>query len=66
MKKNIGKMDRVVRLVLGLIAWVAALFVSSIILKIILLLVGIFCILEALLSRCALYAILGKNTCPIE
>lgn len=66
MKKNIGKFDRVVRLVLGLLAWVAALYVGAIILKIVLLLVGIFCVLEALLSRCALYALLGKNTCPIE
>ena len=66
MKKNMGKADRVVRLVFGLIALLAALFVTGLVLKLVLLFFGLFCLLEALVSRCALYAILGKNTCPIE
>ena len=66
MKKNIGTKDRAVRFILGLLALIAILFVSGLLFKIILGVFGIFCIGEALISRCALYAILGKNTCPIE
>lgn len=66
MKKNIGNRDRAVRFILGLLALIAFFFVSSLIFKIVLGVFGLFCILEALISRCALYALLGKNTCPIE
>ena len=66
MKKNIGNRDRAVRFILGLLALIAIFFVSSLIFKIVLGVFGLFCILEALISRCALYALLGKNTCPIE
>ena len=66
MKKNIGTMDRVARVIIGFIAFVLIFFVSSLVLKIVLLFLGLFSIVEALISRCALYALLGKNTCPIE
>ncbi len=66
MKKNIGTPDRIVRAILGIIACLAIFFVSSVGLKIVLGVLGIFSIIEALLSRCALYALLGKNTCPVE
>ena len=65
-RKNIGTIDRVVRVALGLVALIAIFFVSSTVLKVVLVLLGIFSITEALLSRCVVYALLGRNTCPIE
>ena len=66
MKKNIGTFDRLIRLLLGIIFLILTFFISSVLFKIIFILFGIFCIAEALLSRCVLYALMGKNTCPLE
>lgn len=66
MKKNIGTADRLVRLILAIIIGVVILFVNSIILKIMLAVFAIFVLYEALVGWCALYAILGKNTCPVK
>jgi hypothetical protein len=66
MKKNIGTVDRFIRFVLGLVAFIAIFFVSAVGLKVFLAILGVFSITEALLSRCAVYALLGRNTCPIE
>ena len=60
--KNIGKKDRVIRLVIGigLLIWAVTttwspwlLFFSG------------FTLFEAIFSWCGFYAALGKNTCPI-
>jgi hypothetical protein len=66
MKKNIGKMDRVARLLIGVVCLVAVFFVSIMWLKIILVALGIFSIYEALVGWCAFYMLIGRNTCPIE
>lgn len=59
---NIGKRDRIVRLVVGiaLLAWAMLtgwnwwlVFFSG------------FCFFEAAFSWCGMYAALGKNTCPM-
>jgi hypothetical protein len=60
MKKNIGKPDRILRLIVGLILLALAYWNMSWIL----LLAGIFTLFEALMSWCILYQILGKNSCP--
>ena len=69
MKLNVGKPDRIVRFIIGLIilltaffglkgaeAW--ALWVNYI--------VGAVLLLTGLFGFCPLYAILGGNTCPSE
>ncbi len=66
MKKNIGRVDRITRIVIGIIACFAVFFVPSTGIKVALGLLGIFSIGEALISRCVLYALLGRNTCPVE
>jgi heme A synthase len=68
MRPNIGARDRMVRFGIGVIltaigiyvtyrinAWVGALIV----------LLGAFSIFEALYGWCVVYALLGKNTCPV-
>lgn len=66
MKKNIGTFDRVARLLLGIALLIGIFFVSNIFTQIILGMFGIFCVYEALASWCAFYALIGKNTCPLE
>ena len=60
MKKNIGKPDRILRLIVGLLLLVWAYVQMSWIL----LILGLFTLFEASMSWCILYQILGKSSCP--
>jgi hypothetical protein len=60
MKKNIGKSDRILRLIVGLLLLGWAYWQMSWIL----LILGLFTLFEATMSWCILYQILGKNSCP--
>ena len=62
MKKNIGKNDRILRLCIGIVLLVIAFFMTGWGATIIAL-GGLFCLFEAATSWCALYQILGKNSC---
>lgn len=61
--KNIGKNDRLLRLVigLGLLLWAINTTWSPI-----LLFFSGFAIFEVLFSWCGFYAAIGKTTCPVE
>lgn len=64
MKKNVGTLDRIVRLILA--AVLAVLFLMKIVsgtLGIILLVVAAVLILTSLINFCPLYAIFGIKTC---
>ncbi|HEY5236296.1 MAG TPA: DUF2892 domain-containing protein [Rhabdochlamydiaceae bacterium] len=60
MKKNIGKPDRILRLIVGILLLGWAYWQMSWVL----LVLGLFTLFEALMSWCILYQILGKNSCP--
>jgi hypothetical protein len=60
MKKNIGKPDRLLRLIVGILLLGCAYWKMSWIL----LVLALFTLFEALMSWCILYQILGKNSCP--
>jgi hypothetical protein len=62
MKKNIGEVDRLVRLAISVIFFLIAWWYSSWIAFFI----GLFTLYEAVASWCLLYQLLGKNSCPIE
>ena len=67
MKKNIGTLDRVLRLIIAIVLFVIAFVIlMPVVVKIILILFGVFCLYEALVSWCAFYAMIGKTTCPME
>lgn len=66
MKKNIGTSDRLLRLGLAIVIAIGILFTSSIVLRIILAIVSLFVLYEAVVGWCALYQLIGKNTCPIS
>ena len=61
--RNIGRKDKLFRLVLGIIILLIAIFTTW---NPILLFVSGFCLFEAIFSWCGVYAALGKNTCPIK
>ena len=66
MKKNIGTIDRIVRLIIAIALFVGVFYVPRGYLKIILSLASVFTLYESLFGWCAFYALIGKNTCPIS
>lgn len=62
MQKNIGKSDRILRFVIGLVLLVAAWWASSWIL----LAIALFTFYEAAASWCVFYQLIGRNSCPIN
>jgi hypothetical protein len=67
MKKNIGTADRVVRMVIGIIL-IGIVFIVPVfgIMKIVLLVIGLFSLFQAFAGWCLLYQFMGKNTCPVQ
>lgn len=62
MKKNIGTLDRLLRLAMAILILLYSWWQSSWIA----LGISIFVFYEALAGWCILYQILGKNSCPID
>ena len=62
MKQNIGTADRIFRLILGVGLLLYGLSVGSggFVLG------GVFSLYEALVSWCALYQLIGRNTCSLS
>ena len=59
-------MDRIVRLILGIVALIGAVFAENVLVAGVLALLGLFCLFQALTSWCLFYMLIGKRTCPIE
>lgn len=66
MKKNIGTPDRMLRPAMAVVVGAGILFTDSRILQASLALGSLFILYEAVVGWCALYALLGKNTCPVN
>ncbi|NTV30384.1 DUF2892 domain-containing protein [candidate division WWE3 bacterium] len=62
MRKNIGTTDRIIRILIGVICLIAALILRNLFIAAL----GVFALYEGLASWCALYQLIGKNTCPID
>lgn len=65
MKKNIGSIDKIVRLVIA--STIAILFLTETItgtLGVILLIIAAALIITSVVNFCGLYTLLGINTCP--
>ena len=67
MKKNMGSADRIIRVLLAIVA--AVLYftgtISGTVAIILLVLAGVF-VLTSLISFCPLYAPFGLKTCPVQ
>lgn len=67
MKKNMGPVDRIVRIILA--AVFAALYFTNTVsgtLGIVMLLLGGVFLFTSVISFCPLYTLLGINTCPVK
>ncbi len=67
MKKNMGAVDKLVRLVVALLIIIAYYqeIVTGVLAIVFLIVSGIF-VLTSLVSICPLYSIFGIKTCPLE
>ena len=67
MKKNVGNLDRVIRIILAVV--ISILYFTNVISGtsglVLLVLAGIF-LLTSFIGFCPLYAIFGLNTCPVK
>ncbi|HRG01147.1 MAG: DUF2892 domain-containing protein [Bacteroidia bacterium] len=65
MKKNMGNIDRIIRILVAIV--IAVLFFTNVISGtlglVLLVLAGVF-VLTSLISFCPLYTLVGINTCP--
>ena len=64
MKKNVGRTDQIIRIVAGIILVAVGFLVpmASTALQVVVILIGAFLIVTAILSFCPLYALLKINT----
>jgi hypothetical protein len=65
LKKNVGGIDRVLRIVVG-VALLAAFFALPEMTGRWFLLIGIVPLATGLMSSCPLYSVLGVSTCPMQ
>lgn len=65
LKKNVGGIDRILRIVVGL-ALIAGFFLNPDASMRWLYLIGIVPLATGLMSSCLLYSVLGINTCPMK
>ncbi|WP_204114118.1 YgaP family membrane protein [Shimia biformata] len=61
LKKNVGTIDRILRIILGIALLVAYAMTGSL-----WLLIGIVPLVSGLMSSCMFYSILGLSTCPVK
>jgi len=66
MNKNLGTTDRITRLLLAVMVGAGVLVTKSIAFQLVLVVLSLFVFYEALAGWCILYALMGKNTCPIS
>jgi hypothetical protein len=66
MKKNVGNIDKVIRLFLAVLFAFISIFLTTGILRILLGFLAFMMIFTAITKYCLLYTILGMNTCDID
>lgn len=66
MTKNIGKKDRIIRFIIGMLLLLLITFTDNRFIQWILFLLVLTSFFQALVGRCFIYALLGKNTCPVK
>jgi hypothetical protein len=64
--KNIGTGDRIVRIALAGALLLLAFLIDMEIIEYVVLAAGLFTFMQGVFGWCALYALLGVNTCPVS
>jgi hypothetical protein len=62
MEKNVGKVDSIIRLILGIILVIAGLAYLNGVAEVVVIIIGIVLIFTSLTKFCALYKLFGINT----
>ncbi|OPY25758.1 MAG: hypothetical protein A4E28_02982 [Methanocella sp. PtaU1.Bin125] len=68
MRPNIGARDRMIRFGIGIVFLAAGIYVTyrvNLWAGALIAIIGALSVLEAVYGWCAIYALLGKNTCPV-
>ena len=67
MKKNMGKTDRIVRILIAavVVGLFGAKIITGLLATVLLVLAAVF-VLTSFVSFCPLYTLVGLNTCPVE
>lgn len=67
MKKNVGNIDKIVRVIIAIVAG-ALYFTGTVtgVLGYVVLAAGVIMLATSAISRCPLYTIFGMSTCPFE
>ncbi len=66
MVKNVGTVDKVIRVFVGVLATIGAFLVSGTVLKVVLAILAIAMFFTAISGYCALYQVFGISTCKVE
>jgi hypothetical protein len=66
MNKNVGTIDKVIRIILGIVLMIVAFTTASTVLKVVLFIIGLVALVTALSGFCLLYKLLGVNTCKTK
>ena len=66
LKQNESSTDRIIRVVIGIVALLAGAFWLTGPLQTIAYVVGAIALITGIIGFCGLYAILGMSTCPIK
>jgi hypothetical protein len=66
LKQNEGTTDRIVRVIIGIVALLAGFFWFTGILQVIAHVVGAIALITGIIGFCGLYALLGISTCPVR
>jgi uncharacterized membrane protein HdeD (DUF308 family) len=66
LKHNEGSTDRIIRVVIGIVALLAGLFWLTGAAQTVAYVVGAIALITGIIGFCGLYALLGISTCPIK
>jgi len=64
--KNVGKVDKVIRVILGIVFFVIGAFYVKGVYSIIFYILGFILLLTSITGKCCLYNLFGINTCKIK
>jgi hypothetical protein len=66
LKQNEGSLDRMIRLIVGVIAFLVGMFMLTGVAQTIVLIISAIALVTGTVGFCGLYALLGKSTCKVK
>jgi hypothetical protein len=66
MKQNEGSIDRIIRVIIGVIALLVGMFMLTGVAQVIVLVISTIALITGAVGFCGLYAIFGISTCKVQ